>query len=79
MWSKSGIPTDIVAVLDESRDAIPVGGKVCAEVSGDLAIMNFDWEIIGSGDLLMLALPHHMDTMEMQPRRTIKTIRFRTF
>ena len=27
--------------------------------------MSFDWETTGSGDLLMLALPHHMDTMEM--------------
>ena len=26
--------------------------------------MMFNWETIGSGDLLMLALPHHMDTME---------------
>ena len=26
--------------------------------------MMFNWETIGSGDLLMLALPHHMDTMD---------------
>ena len=66
LWSKNGIPTDTVAVLDESRDSIPVGGTVSADVTGDLAKMNFEWETIGSGDLLMLALPHHMDTMETQ-------------
>ena len=42
-------------------------------MTGDLAKMNFEWETIGSGDLLMLALPHHMDTMEMSGS-TIQTI-----
>ena len=65
VWAENDIPSDTVAVLDESRDTIPVGGKVSAEVTGDLAKLNFNWETIGSGDLLMLALPHHMDTMEM--------------
>ena len=73
VWAENDIPSDTVAVLDESRDAIPVGGKVSAEVTGDLAKLNFDWETIGSGDLLMLALPHHMDTMEMSGN-TIQTI-----
>ena len=73
VWAENDIPSDTVAVLDESRDTIPVGGKVSAEVTGDLAKLNFNWETIGSGDLLMLALPHHMDTMEMSGN-TIQTI-----
>ena len=64
VWAENSIPTDSVALLDECKDVIPVGGKVSAEVTGDLARMVFNWETIGSGDLLMLALPHHMDTME---------------
>ena len=63
VWAENSIPTDSVALLDECKDVIPVGGKVSAEVTGDLARMVFNWETIGSGDLLMLALPHHMDTM----------------
>ena len=73
VWAENNIPTDNVDLLDECRDAIPVGGKVSAEVSGDLAAMKFNWETIGSGDLLMLALPHHMDTLETN-ENTIQTI-----
>ena len=34
--------------------------------------MMFDWETIGSGDLLMLALPHHVDTMETNGKTTLE-------
>ena len=34
--------------------------------------MMFNWETIGSGDLLMLALPHHMDTMETNGKTTLE-------
>ena len=34
--------------------------------------MTFNWETIGTGDLLMLALPHHMDTMETNGKTTLE-------
>ena len=72
VWAENSIPSDSVALLDECKDAIPVGGKVSAEVNGDLAKMTFNWETIGSGNLLMLALPHHMDTMETNAKTTLE-------
>ena len=53
-----------VTVLDEHARAIPVAGTVSAEVAGDVAFMNYNWEIVGTGNLLMMALPHHLDTMK---------------
>ena len=72
VWAENSIPTDKVALLDECKDAIPVGGKVSAEVTADLAKMMFNWETIGSGDLLMLALPHHMDTVETNGKTVLE-------
>ena len=71
VWAENSIPTDKVALLDECKDVIPVGGKVSAEVTGDVAKMMFNWETIGSGDLLMLALQHHMDTIETNGKTTL--------
>ena len=34
-----------------------------ASSSGDTATYEFSWETEGSGDLLMMALPHHVDTV----------------
>eukprot|EP00091_Calanus_sinicus_P011310 TRINITY_DN2563_c0_g1_i2.p1 TRINITY_DN2563_c0_g1~~TRINITY_DN2563_c0_g1_i2.p1 ORF type:complete len:402 (-),score=100.47 TRINITY_DN2563_c0_g1_i2:542-1747(-) len=50
-----------VAKLDECSGKIPIGGSVSSEVEGDMAYMNFNWETVGSGELLMMALPHHLD------------------
>merc|ERR1719153_2009029 len=50
--------------LDECAGRIPTGGTVSAEVQGDMANMKFNWETTGSGELLMMALPHHMDTLQ---------------
>ena len=56
------VPGD-VSTLDSHADKIPVGGTVSAEVAGDVAYMNYNWETQGSGELLMMALPHHLDTL----------------
>ena len=40
-----------------------MGGVVSAEVAGDIAHMNYNWETRGEGELLMMALPHHLDTL----------------
>lgn len=72
MWAENGIPSGSIEVLDECRDTIPIGGKVSAEVTENLAKLSFEWETIGSGRLLIMALSHHLDTMEFN-ENTIKT------
>lgn len=49
------------ADLDASAGKIPVGGTIEAHSAGETATMTFNWETTGSGDLLMMALPHQMD------------------
>ena len=51
------------AVLDAYADRIPVGGTVDAVATGDLGELTFNWETQGTGSLLMMALPHHMDVL----------------
>ena len=50
--------------LNECAGRIPTGGTISAEVQGDMANMKFNWETTGSGELLMMALPHHLDTLQ---------------
>jgi len=57
------VPSNSQAVLDEHAKAIPVGCKVSYKVENNHAKINFGWQTVGEGDLLMLALPHHMDIM----------------
>ena len=52
-----------VATLDQYSARIPTGGHVSASVQADLATINFNWQTTGSGELLMMALPHHQDTL----------------
>ena len=52
------------ATLDDHSGAIPTGGTVSAEVAGDVAFMKYNFEVAGSLDLLMMALPHHLDTIK---------------
>jgi len=52
-----------VTALDECSGKIPTGGSISAEVQGDMAYMKFNWETTGSGELMMMALPHHLDTL----------------
>jgi endo-1,3(4)-beta-glucanase len=49
------------AVLDQFAGAIPVGGQLQLSVQGDTGVVQFSWQTQGSGDLLMMALPHHAD------------------
>lgn len=49
--------------LDNHAESIPVNGTISAEVEGDTAIMKFNWFTEGSGELLMMALSHHLDTI----------------
>ena len=49
--------------LYQHSSRIPLGGTVSAEVGGDVAVMRFNWETAGNGPLMMMALPHHLDTL----------------
>ena len=60
LWE--GVEGDI-ATLDQHSGKIPTGGKVSAQVEGDIAHMNFNWETVGTGELLGMALPHQQDTL----------------
>lgn len=51
------------ADLDAFSSAIPISGSVSASSSGDTATYTFSWEKSGTGDLLMMALPHHLDIL----------------
>ena len=55
-----------VSTLDDHSASIPTGGSVSAEVAGDLAYMKYNWQTSGNGNLLMMALPHHLDTIKTQ-------------
>ena len=50
------------AALDAHRAAYPKGGDVVVSVQDDSARIDFAWEKEGEGPLLMMALPHHMDS-----------------
>ena len=52
-----------IRTLDQHSGRIPLGGRVSALVEGDLAHLSFHWETSGSGELLVMALPHQMDTI----------------
>ena len=72
MWSENDIPLSTAQKLDDGQTRVPIGGKISALSLKDekwnleYAEMRFHWRTIGSGDLLMFALPHQVDTMVWQ-------------
>jgi endoglucanase Acf2 len=46
--------------------------KVSASSSGDQATITFKWECEGTGPLLLMALPHHMDTLQAPTTKGIR-------
>ncbi|CAM9883951.1 unnamed protein product, partial [Hapterophycus canaliculatus] len=62
-WDK-----DSEDILFEHAYAYPRGGKVEFSVDGDddQMEMRYEWAKDGFGDLLMMALPHHMDILELE-------------
>jgi endo-1,3(4)-beta-glucanase len=52
-----------LAVLDANRGVYPKSATVDAAIGGDQATVTFTWNTVGSGDVLMLALPHHQDRL----------------
>ena len=55
-----------LALLDEHSGKIPTGGSISAQSAsgGKSAVYKLNFETEGSGNLLMLALPHHQQTLE---------------
>ena len=49
-----------VALLDEHAARVPTGGDVSGRGDGTTAHLDFEWKAEGSGELMMLALPHHL-------------------
>jgi endo-1,3(4)-beta-glucanase len=77
-----GPEPDALMLLDKHRNVYPTGGDVTAEVTGDTATIGFTWKklaLVGGAaePLLMMALPHHLDTLKAQERTdlTISTIK----
>ena len=52
--------------LDTYSGKVPIGGSIVASNSGDSADVVINWETEGTGDLLMVALPHHLDVLAVQ-------------
>jgi endo-1,3(4)-beta-glucanase len=52
-----------IGVLDTSRNVYPTSATVDAVIRGDQATVTYAWNTVGSGDVLMLALPHHQDRL----------------
>ncbi|WP_437965959.1 glycosyl hydrolase [Sorangium sp. So ce260] len=50
--------------LDEHSAVIPIGGDIEASVTEDSASVRFVWKTEGEGDLLTMALPHHVERLE---------------
>lgn len=64
-----GSAVDALSELDKHKAAYPIGGDVTAKVTGDAATIEFNWKKQGDGPLLMMALPHHLDTLDL-PKKT---------
>jgi endo-1,3(4)-beta-glucanase len=52
-----------ISVLDANWGAYPRSTTVDATIQGDTATVTFTYQTAGTGNLLMLALPHHMDRL----------------
>jgi len=64
------------ALLDKYRYAQPTSVEVDYSVTGITARIYYKYKIKGTGELLMLALPHHMDAL-MKPS-VVEGIKYRT-
>ena len=63
VWESGPLAGGDIASLDSHAARIPTGGRLSATVEGDMATMEFLWTTEGEGELLMMALPHHQDTL----------------
>lgn len=52
------------SLLDAHSVPYPTGGDVSYTVDGDNAYIQFNWKVVGQGDLLMMAVPHQLDILQ---------------
>jgi len=65
--------SEVLSILDKHSKAIPTGCKVDFEVENNQATIQYQWQQVGEGDLLMLALPHHMDILSNANTTLLRT------
>ena len=41
-----------------------VGGSIQATTNGNVASLELNYQTVGSGDLLMMSLPHHQELLD---------------
>lgn len=65
---------NLEATLDASKNTVPLGGKVSFSLDQNTATITFDWLIQNGSpsDLLLYALPHHIDSL-ISPTNAITT------
>jgi len=56
--------TDDESLLDAHAVPYPTGGDVSYTVENDTAYIHFDWKVVGTGELLMFAVPHQLDILQ---------------
>jgi endo-1,3(4)-beta-glucanase len=67
---------ELTPLLDAHSRSVPVGGSVSAAAEGDVAALSFTWKTEGSGEPLMMALPHHLPTLKTKwEQGSVATIR----
>jgi len=50
-------------ILDQYAGVVPTGGQLRLSIpaGGTMGVVEISWQTMGTGDLLTMALPHHMD------------------
>jgi endo-1,3(4)-beta-glucanase len=48
------------AILDQYAGVVPTGGELRLSVENGTGVVELSWQTQGTGDLLVMALPHHM-------------------
>lgn len=56
--------SNVEQLLERYKNAYPVSGSVSFAFEADKARIMFNWKTKGSGELLMLCLPHHRDMLQ---------------
>jgi len=67
-------------VLDASSETYPIGGSISYSFSSDVASLNFVWQTRGPcpGTVLMMALPHHSDSIVFDNYTAVTSLQYRT-
>jgi endo-1,3(4)-beta-glucanase len=52
------------ALLDQYHGVYPTASKLEYELGSTEGAIVFNWETVGSGELLMLTWPHHREAMQ---------------